>query len=123
MTEEKQQLSRRQWLKSRDRAIRKLSKTPVEIGIGKKTIPDTRELVRHYVNMALAESGAKRGYDTAQAMLEEELDLEPMDPEPPWTSKYEVSELEEQEVDAPRQEAAPATSEEGEQDIPPPDPE
>lgn len=97
--------SRREAIKNTPRTYRKLSQDPIEIPATRKTIPDTRAMVRQYVHQALEQAGAKEGYDTVDAMLDEELDLDPEDPDPPWTSQYEVSEMDE--VQGPLEEAPP----------------
>lgn len=106
---------RRETIKNRKREYRELDKTPVEIGVGKRTIPDTREMVRQYVHQALAQAGANKGYETVDEMLKEELDLEPMDQEPAWTSQFEVQELDETADEMVPREAAPPQKSEGEQ--------
>lgn len=105
--------SRRETIKNQKRVCRKLDDTPIEIPASRKTIPNTKDMVRAYVQQALADSGATHGYASADEMLKEELDLDPEDPDPPWTSQYEVIEMEE--VEAPHEMAPP---QEGEQ--PPP---
>jgi hypothetical protein len=93
--------SRRQAIKETPRTHRKLDDTPIELGAGKRTIPDTRAMVRAYVHQALEQAGATHGYDTVEQMLEEELDIDPEDPEPPWTSQYEVQELDDEDLAPP----------------------
>ncbi len=106
--------SRRETIKDRKRTYRKLNKDPIEIPIGRRTIPDTREMVRQYVHQALEQSGATHGYEDVDEMIREETDLEPEDPDPAWASQYEVTEMEEI---APLEEAP---QEEGEQTPDPP---
>ncbi len=111
--------SRRAYLKSRKLPKRKLDTTPLEIPASRKTIPDTRAMVRQYVQQALSNAGATEGYDDAEQMLKEELDLDPEDPDPPWTSQYEVTEMEEVEApleEAPPQEGEPPPNEETEEE-------
>lgn len=103
--------SRRAGIKNRPRILRLLDKTPLEIPASRRTIPDTREMVRQSVQAALRQSGANHGYDTVDEMIQEETDLDPMDPDPPWSSQYEVTEMEDIET-PPLEEAQQSASEE-----------
>lgn len=102
--------SRRAAINSRPRATRTLDRTPIEIPASTRTIPDTREMVRQTVQAALRQAGASKGYDSVDQMIAEETDLEPEDPDPPWTSQYEVTEMDEVEP-APLEEAPPQVGE------------
>lgn len=107
--------SRREAIKGAIRKLRKLDQTPIEIPASRKTIPDTKAMVRQYVQEALVSAGGSvEAYDTVEDMLKEELDLEPEDPDPPWTSQYEVSEMDDVEPEPPREETLPALQKEGE---------
>lgn len=87
--------SRRAGIKATPRTYRELDKTPIEIPASRKTIPDTREMVRRSVIEALAQAGATgNDYQTVDEMIAEETDLDQIDPDPPWASQYEVTEME-----------------------------
>lgn len=96
--------SRRAGIKATPRKYRKLDTTPVELPAGTRTIPSTKDMVKQYVTQALIQAGGEADYDTVDEMLSEELDLDPIDDDPEWTSRYEVTEM--GEVEPPR-EAAP----------------
>lgn len=98
--------SRRETIKARPRSNRTLDPTPIEIPAGRRTIPNTREMVRQSVQEALKQAGATGGYDTVEQMVQEETDLDPEDPDPPWTSRYEVTEMEDIPPDLPPLEEA-----------------
>ncbi len=104
-------ISRRAVIKARPRTYRDLDKTPIEIPAGRRTIPDTREMVRQSVQEALRQSGADTGYDTAEEMIAEETDLDPEDPDPEWVSRYEVTEMEDVPPEPPLEEAQEELSE------------
>lgn len=50
---------------------------------------DTKQLVKHLVQTQLSQIGEEAGFET----FEEADDFEDEDPEPPWTSQYEIHEM------------------------------
>lgn len=96
--------SRRETIKSRKRVCRKLDTTPIEIPASRKTIPSTRDMVKHYVRQAVQDAGGNPDSRTLTEMIDEELDLDVED-EPEWSSAYEIQEM--TPVEPPHREAAP----------------
>ena len=60
-----------------------------DVGGNRQRPMDTKTLVKHLVSTELSNLGQEAGYET----FEEADDFEDEDPEPPWTSQFEIQEM------------------------------
>jgi hypothetical protein len=85
-----------------------------DVGGNKPRPMDTRQLVKHLVRTQLSEVAEESGFET----FEEADDFEDEDPEPPWTSQFEIHDMqpEEEPFHAPSKDEPPTDPLEGRAD-------
>lgn len=64
-----------------------------DVGGNRQRPMDTKQLVQHLVQTELSNLGQEAGFET----FEEADDFEDEDPEPPWTSQFEIHDMEPEE--------------------------
>lgn len=94
-------VARQAYYRLRKSAKERVDPTPVEVPIQQP--PTLKEMVRSIVRTEVSRAAYEQGFDT----FEEHDDFEEEDPDPDFTSRYEVVEMEEEDIQPPPKAAEP----------------
>ncbi len=97
-----------------------LSKTPIEVPLDQQQSGRSiAQQIQDQIAMQLAKKDQGVNQQSAAEILAELQDLEPDDPDPPWTSQFEVQELIEAEYQVPEISEPPEGGPEAPESAPP----
>lgn len=88
-------VARQAYYRLRKSAKERVDPTPIEVPITQP--PTLKEMVRSIVRTEVSRAAYEQGFDT----FEEHDDFSEEDPDPDFTSRYEVREMEEEDIQPP----------------------